>query len=240
MCKLVNTVAVVTGASQGIGRAIVERFVEEGAAVIGLDLKKLPYELKGMVAYEVDVRDREGLKACVGDVMDKYGKIDILINNAGVTKDSLTEKMSEEAWDFVLDVNLKGVYNITQLIAPIMQEQGQGAIVNLSSIAGVYGNMGQANYSASKAGVIGLTKTWAKEFARKGAQVRVNAISPGTVNTEMFKAVPQKVIEEYEKKILLKRLARPEEIASAALFLASEDASYVTGHVLYVDGGIVI
>ncbi|QZY54079.1 3-oxoacyl-ACP reductase FabG [Crassaminicella profunda] len=238
MNKLEGKVAIVTGASQGIGKTIVESFVAEGAQVIGVDLNKLPYKMENVEGYEVSVTDREGLKNFYNTVIAKYEKVDILVNNAGVTKDALTEKMTEQMWDFVIDVNLKGVFNLTQLVGPQMQNLGRGSIINLSSIAGIYGNLGQSNYAATKAGVIGLTKTWAKEFARKGAQVRVNAISPGTVNTDMFKAVPEKVIEEYKKKIMLRRLAEPEEIAKVAVFLASDDSSYVTAHVLNVDGGI--
>lgn len=236
--KLNGKIAVVTGASQGIGKSIVENFVKEGAQVIGIDIKELPYEMDRVERYTVDVTDRNALLEFYNEIISKYGQVDVLVNNAGVTKDALTEKMTEEEWDFVVNVNLKGVFNLTQLIGPGMQKNGKGSIINLSSIAGIFGNTGQANYSATKAGVVGLTKTWAKEFARKGDQVRVNAISPGTVNTEMFKAVPEKVITEFKKKITLQRLAEPEEIARAAVFLASDDSSYITATVLNVDGGI--
>jgi len=240
MRKLEGRVAVVTGASQGIGKAITTTFASEGAKVIGVDLNKLPYQMENVQGYEASVTNRDSLEKMVQSVVSEYGKIDILVNNAGVTKDALTEKMTENMWDVVIDVNLKGVFNLTQLIGPHMQSLGKGSIINIASIAGIYGNVGQANYAASKAGIIGVTKTWAKEFARKGAQVRVNAISPGPVRTEMFDAVPAKVIEDFENKTMLKRIAEPMEIAKAALFLASDDASFVTAHVLSVDGGIRI
>lgn len=240
MNRLLGKVAIVTGASKGIGRTIAEYFAKEGAAVIGVDINSLQYENDSIEGFEVDVTDRNALKKFYSLAISKYGKIDILVNNAGVTRDALIDRMSEEMWDFVVDVNLKGVFNITQLVGPQMQNLGAGSIINLSSIAGIYGNIGQSNYSATKAGIIGLTKTWAKEFARKGAQVRVNAISPGSVNTDMFKSVPERVIEEYKKKILLKRLAEPDEIAKGAVFLASDESSYITAHVLCIDGGITL
>jgi len=150
----------------------------------------------------------------------------------------MTRKMTDEMWDLVIDVDLKGVFNLTRLIGPQMEDKGSGAIVNISSVVGEYGNIGQANYAAAKAGVIGLTKTWAKEFARKGAAVRVNCITPGYTMTEMLKTVPQELLDSFAAKTMLGRLGQPEEIAKAALFLASDEASYVTGQTLAVNGGM--
>jgi len=165
-------------------------------------------------------------------------KIDVLVNNAGITRDALIQKMTEDMWDTVIDVNLKGVFNLTQAVAPIMMENGKGSIVSISSVVGVYGNVGQTNYAATKAGVIGMTYTWAKEFTRKGAAVRSNAIAPGYVETEMMATVPDKVLQPIREKTPLGRLGKPQEIANAVLFLASDESSYINGHVLEVTGGL--
>ena len=238
MLRLENKVAMVTGASQGIGRAIAETFAREGATVIAVDMNKLPYEVNNIYGYEVNVTDREGIKTFFNSVIEKFGKVDILVNNAGITRDALIQKMTEEMWDLVIDVNLKGLFNIAQLIGPHMMETGKGSIINIASVVGEFGNVGQTNYAATKAGVIGMTKTWAKEFARKGANVRVNSVAPGYINTDMMKTVPEKVLENIRSKTMLGRLGEAEEIANAVLFLASDESSYVTGHNLSVNGGI--
>ena len=238
MLRLENKVAMVTGASQGIGRAIAETFAREGATVIAVDMNKLPYEVNNIYGYEVNVTDREGIKTFFNSVIEKFGKVDILVNNAGITRDALIQKMTEEMWDLVIDVNLKGLFNIAQLIGPHMMETGKGSIINIASVVGEFGNVGQTNYAATKAGVIGKTKTWAKEFARKGANVRVNSVAPGYINTDMMKTVPEKVLENIRSKTMLGRLGEAEEIANAVLFLASDESSYVTGHNLSVNGGI--
>ena len=238
MLRLNNKIAVVTGASQGIGRAIVERFVTEGATVIAVDMNKIPYEGESIFGYELNVTDREKITEFFTNIIEKFGKVDILVNNAGITRDALIQKMTEDMWDLVIDVNLKGVFNMTQVIGPNMMENGYGSIINIASVVGEFGNVGQTNYAATKAGVLGLTKTWAKEFARKGANVRVNSVAPGYCNTDMMKTVPEKVLDNMRAKTMLNRLGEPEEIANAVLFLASDEASYVTGHNLSVNGGM--
>lgn len=238
MLRLNNKIAVVTGASQGIGKAIVERFVKEGATVIAVDMNKVPYEGEKIFGYELNVTDREKIAEFFTNIIEKFGKVDILVNNAGITRDALIQKMTEDMWDLVIDVNLKGVFNMTQVIGPNMMENGYGSIINIASVVGEFGNVGQTNYAATKAGVLGLTKTWAKEFARKGANVRVNSVAPGYCNTDMMKTVPEKVLDNMRAKTMLNRLGEPEEIANAVLFLASDEASYVTGHNLSVNGGM--
>ena len=198
----------------------------------------LTYENPNVEGYKLNVADSAACKEFYDYVIGKYGKIDILVNNAGITRDAMTRKMTDEMWDLVIDVNLKGVFNLTRLVGPQMEEIGGGSIISISSVVGEYGNIGQANYAATKAGVIGLTKTWAKEFARKGVPVRVNAIAPGYIMTDILKTVPQDLLDKFAKLTMLGRLGQPEEIAKAALFLASDDSSYVTGHVLSVNGGM--
>jgi 3-oxoacyl-[acyl-carrier protein] reductase len=215
-----------------------EVVVKEGAKVIAADMGDLAYENPNVEGYKLSVADGEACKAFVDYVTEKYGKIDILVNNAGITRDALTRKMTVEMWNLVIDVNLKGVFNLTRHVGPQMQANGKGSIINISSVVGEFGNIGQANYAATKAGVIGMTKTWAKEFAMKGAQVSVNAISPGYTMTDILKTVPQDLLDKFAAQTMLGRLAQPEEIANAALFLASDESSYVTGHNLSVNGGM--
>ncbi len=247
--RLEGKVVIITGAGSGIGRASVKRFCEEGATVIGcdIDVEQLSSlaseckELKGkMIPKKLDVTDRTAVQATIDEIKNYYGRIDGLINNAGVTRDGLLQKISEEDWDMVIDVNLKGVFNMTQFVIPVMLEQGTGSIVNTSSIVGVYGNIGQTNYAASKAGVNAMTKTWAKEFTRKGAKIRVNSVAPGFTKTPMTEKVPEKILAALEERIPLKRMGEPEEIADVYLFLISDESSYVTGQVIGVDGGLVL
>ena len=236
--RLENKVAIITGAAKGLGAAMAQLFAQEGAKVIAADMMPLTYEAENVEFYRLNVTDAEACKALTEYAREKFGKIDILVNNAGITRDGMTRKMTDEMWDLVIDINLKGVFNLTRYVGPLMEELGGGSIINIASVVGEYGNIGQANYAASKAGVIGLSKTWAKEFARKGVPVRCNAIAPGYIMTDMMKTVPEDLLKKFASLTMLGRLGQPEEIAKAALFLASDDASYVTGHVLSVNGGM--
>ena len=236
--RLENKVAIVTGAAKGLGGAMAQLFAQEGAKVIAVDMAPLTYECENVEYYSLNVTDSAACKALTDYAKEKYGKIDILVNNAGITRDAMTRKMTDEMWDLVIDINLKGVFNLTRYVGPLMEELGGGSIINIASVVGEYGNIGQANYAASKAGVIGLSKTWAKEFARKGVPVRCNSIAPGYIMTDMMKTVPEDLLKKFAGLTMLGRLGQPEEIAKAALFLASDDASYVTGHVLSVNGGM--
>ncbi len=236
--KLQGKVAVVTGGAQGIGMEICKAFANAGAQVVAADMGEMKYEMENVTYFPLNVTNVEGCKKFFDDVVAKFGKIDILVNNAGITRDSMTRKMTDEQWNLVLDVNLKGAFNLVRHIGPQMEEIGGGSIINISSVVGVYGNIGQANYAATKAGIIGLTMTWAKEFARKGVPVRVNAIAPGYTMTDILKTVPQDLLDKFAQMTMLKRLGQPEEIANVALFLASQDASYITGQTISVDGGM--
>ena len=239
--RLKDKVAIITGAAKGIGFATAQRFAQEGAIVIMADMnlesvKGAAAQIPNAEAYVMNVTDRASIQATVDQVMQKHGHIDILINNAGITQDARLVKMTEAQFDTVIDVNLKGVFNCTQLIVPHMLEAKSGAIVNASSVVGLYGNFGQTNYSATKFGVIGFTKTWARELGPKG--IRVNAICPGFIATEMVKAVPENILQDIERRSWLGRLGTPEEMANVYLFLASDEASYVNGVALEASGGI--
>jgi 3-oxoacyl-[acyl-carrier protein] reductase len=236
--KLKDKVAVVTGGAKGIGAEICKAFASEGAKVIAVDMGEMSYEMENVEFYKLNITDVDGCKTFFDEMVEKYGKIDILVNNAGITRDAMTRKMTDEQWNLVLDVNLKGIFNLVRHIGPQMEVNNGGSIINISSVVGVFGNIGQANYAATKAGVIGLTKTWAKEFARKGVPVRVNAIAPGYVMTDILKTVPQDLLDKFASMTMLKRLGQPEEIAKVALFLASDDASYITGQTIQADGGM--
>ena len=236
--RLEGKVAIVTGAAKGLGGEMAQLFSKEGAKVIAADMSPLSYEAANVEYYPLNVTDSAACEALFNHARETYGRIDILVNNAGITKDALTRKMTEEQWDVVLDVNLKGVFNLTRHVGPYMQAQGSGSIINISSVVGVFGNIGQANYAATKAGLIGLTKTWAKEFSMKGGNVRVNAIAPGYTMTDILKTVPQEMLDKFAAMTMLGRLGQPHEIASAALFLASDESGYITGQVLQVDGGM--
>lgn len=244
--KLDGKVALITGGAKGIGKKTAEKFLKAGAKVVIADFDVAAGEtaLEDFEAGEaakfvqVDVTSTEQVEAMVNFTRVAYGRVDVLVNNAGITIDGFLTKMEDSAWEKVMAVNLTGVFKCTRAVAPLMMEQGSGVILNASSVVGVYGNVGQTNYSATKAGVIGLTKSWAKELGPKG--IRVNAVAPGFIVTDMTAKVPQKVLDMMENKTPLKRLGQPEDIASAYLFLASDDAGYINGAVLSVDGGLVI
>ena len=245
--RLKDKVAIITGGANGIGKAAVEVFVNEGAKVIIADFaeeqgKQLESELleknHDVLFVQLNVASKESVQSMVDTVLSRYGKIDILINNAGITKDAMLVKMTEEDFDRVLDVNLKGVFNCTQTVVPHMVAQGYGKVINTSSVSGVYGNVGQTNYAATKAAVVGMTKTWAKELGRKG--INVNAVAPGFTRTSMTEKMPEKVLSYMESIVSLQRLGDPKDIANAYLYLASDESSYVNGHVLHVDGGIMM
>ncbi len=230
--------AVVTGSENGIGKAIVSSFLENGAEVIGLDLQAEDGRVLGYEYRRADVSDMGACEDVISRIYAEHEKIDILVNCAGITRDAMTRKMTEEQFDEVVAVNLKGVWNVTRLVGPKMQAEHGGSIINISSVVGIYGNIGQVNYAATKAGVIGMTKTWAKEFALKDGNVRVNAVAPGYTLTDMLKTVPQELLDRFAGQTMLGRLAKPEEIAAAVLFLASDMSSYITGEVLNVNGGM--
>jgi 3-oxoacyl-[acyl-carrier protein] reductase len=236
--RLQGKTAVVTGGARGLGEAMAKLFAAEGAKVIICDMGEPQSTYNNVEFYKLNVTDVEACKKFTETVVEKYKKIDILVNNAGITKDGMTRKMTDEMWDAVIAVNLKGVFNLTRFIGPHMEDTGGGSIINISSIVGEAGNIGQVNYSATKAAVIGMAKTWAKEFARKGVPVRCNAIAPGYIMTDILKTVPQDLLDKFAAATMLGRLGQPDEIAKAALFLASDDASYVTGTVLQVNGGL--
>jgi 3-oxoacyl-[acyl-carrier protein] reductase len=244
--RLQDKVAIVTGGGQGIGRATAITFAREGAKVVVADMNE---EATKAVAEEitssggqaipvvVNVTQSDSVDAMVQATVDWGGTIDVLVNNAGITKDSRLQKMGEDAWDAVINVNLKGVWLCGKAASAKMLEQGSGSIINASSIVGLYGNFGQSNYAATKGGVIAMTQTWAIEMGPKG--VRVNAIAPGFTMTPMLETVPQKVLDDISSKTPMRRLGTPEDIANAYLFLASDESSFITGQVLAVSGGIL-
>ncbi|MCC5922025.1 MAG: 3-oxoacyl-ACP reductase FabG [Cyclobacteriaceae bacterium] len=242
MQRLSEKIAIITGGAQGIGKATAEKFIAEGAKVIIWDLVKEAGEKTAKelsIDFEqVDTTDSQAVKAAAKKAHTQYGRIDILINNAGITQDATLAKMTDEQWQRVLNVNLNGVFYCTQAVLPYMSEQQYGRIVNASSVVGIYGNFGQTNYVATKAGVIGMTKTWAKELGKKG--ITVNAVAPGFIATEMVKSIPQKVIDMLESKTPLGRMGKPEEIANAYAFLASDEASFISGTCLSVDGAVTL
>ncbi|MBT8534480.1 glucose 1-dehydrogenase [Polynucleobacter paneuropaeus] len=239
--RLKDKVAIITGAAKGIGFATAKRFAEEGAKVMIADIsmeavKTAAAQIPNAEAFVVNVTDRASIQIALDQILERHGQIDILINNAGITQDARLIKMTEAQFDAVIDVNLKGVFNCTQLVVPHMLGKGKGAVVNASSVVGIYGNFGQTNYSATKFGVIGFTKTWARELGAKG--IRVNAVCPGFISTEMVKAMPDNILQDIEKRSWLGRLGTPEEMANVYLFLASDEASYVNGVALEASGGI--
>ena len=237
MNSLKGKVAVVTGGTTGIGYAVSLKLREAGADVYACARHEKNFT-NGIRYHELDVRKKESCRRLYEDIMAAHGHIDILAANAGIIADSMTEKMEEEEFDRVIETNLKGVFRMVRLIGPQMERQGGGAIVTVGSVVGEYGNIGQANYAASKAGIIGMSKSWAKEFARKGSPVRVNVVAPGYIMTDMLKGLPEHLLMKFVEKTMLKRLGRPEEVAEEIAFLVSDAASYVTGTVIDVNGGM--
>lgn len=245
--RLLDKVAIITGGARGIGEATAKKFAKEGARLVIADINEenmeaTANEIKAsggeVSSILVDVRDKASVENMIDYAIKKYGRLDILVNNAGITMDSTLLKMTEDQWDKVVDVNLKGVYLCGQAAAKVMAENGSGVILNASSVVGIHGNFGQTNYAATKWGVIGMTKTWAKELGKKG--VRVNAVAPGFILTPMVKKMPENVLDMMKDKSPLKRLGEPEDIANAYAFLASDEAKFITGAVLEVTGGVVI
>jgi 3-oxoacyl-[acyl-carrier protein] reductase len=244
--RLKGKTVMITGASRGIGKTSALMMAKEGADMILCDVS----DAVQVVADEIqafggkaisvicNVTDRDSVQAAVEQAVAVFGKVDVLVNNAGVTGDATLLKMSEEQWDKVIDVNLKGTFNMGQAVAKVMTAAGGGAIINTASVVGLYGNFGQSNYAATKWGVIGLTKTWCKELGK--FNVRVNAVAPGFIMTEMTAAMPDKVLDMMKDKSPLKRLGTPEDVANAYIFLASDEAAFMSGSVLSVDGGVVL
>ncbi|MBS1596354.1 MAG: 3-oxoacyl-[acyl-carrier-protein] reductase [Bacteroidetes bacterium] len=242
-----NKVAVITGGAAGIGRAAVEKFACEGAAVAIWDVNEVQgKELELILLHEgfaakftrVNTAKYDEVEAATKAVIAQFGRIDILVNNAGITRDASLQKMTAENWQQVLDVNLTGVFNCTKAVTPGMIAQNSGVIINTSSIVGLYGNYGQSNYAATKSGVIGLTKTWARELGKNN--IRVNAVAPGFIATDMINTIPEKVITSMQEKVPLRRLGTPEDVANLYAFLASDEAAFISGTVISVDGGLTI
>lgn len=247
MNGLKDRVAVITGGADGIGRATAMRFAQEGAVVVIWDMneekgKQTAAEINAAggkaLFLKVNTSNFAEVEAASKKVVEQYGKYEILINNAGITRDSTLKKMTPELWQQVIDVNLTGVFYCAKCAADIMTEQGWGRIVNASSVVALYGNFGQTNYVATKAGLIGMTKTMARELGKKG--VTVNAVAPGFILTDMVRKMPEEVLKSMEDKVPVKRLGKPEEIAAAYAFLASDDAAYINGTVISVDGGMTV
>jgi 3-oxoacyl-[acyl-carrier protein] reductase len=245
MTRLAGRVAIVTGAARGIGKATALRFGREGAGVAVWDIdvaagQKVVDEITAAGGdarfYAVNTTDAEQVRAAAEAVNTDFGRIDILINNAGITRDATLKKMALEQWEQVISVNLTGVFLCTQAVIPYMEANNYGRIINASSIVGLSGNFGQTNYAATKAGVVGMTRVWAREFGRKG--ITSNAIAPGFIMTEMMATIPEKVLDTFKSRTPVQRLGTVEELAAAYLFLASEEAGFINGEVLSVDGGI--
>lgn len=247
MSRFKNRMVVVTGGSAGIGKAAVEKFAREGAAVAIWDVNEtLGKELEILLQTEglairfikVNTASLAQVEQATAETVKQFGKIDVLINNAGITRDASLQKMTSEQWQQVVDVNLTGVFNCCKAVSPVMIQHNYGRIVNTSSIVGLYGNYGQANYAATKAGVIGLTQTLARELGKNN--ITVNAVAPGFIATDMIKTIPEKVIAMMTEKVPLKKLGTPEDVANTYAFLASDEAQFISGTVISVDGGLTI
>ncbi|MBK8444090.1 MAG: 3-oxoacyl-[acyl-carrier-protein] reductase [Sphingobacteriales bacterium] len=245
--ELKNRVAIITGGARGIGKATALSFAKEGAAVAIWDLNETAGQAvvqeiiqqggKAMFV-QVNTSDLAAVEVAAQQVAQTLGRIDILVNNAGITRDATLKKMSSEQWQQVIDVNLTGVFNCTKAVVPYMEQNAFGRIINASSVVALYGNFGQSNYAATKAGVIAMTQVWARELGRKG--ITVNAVAPGFIATELIKTIPEKIVNSLTERTPLGRLGTPEDIANAYVYLASDKASFITGTVISVDGGITI
>jgi 3-oxoacyl-[acyl-carrier protein] reductase len=239
MNRLNGKAVIVTGGARGVGYEICKRFSEENPEIIySIDTSAAGYEHKKVRLVQLDITDRSAVASFSRQIKQETGHADVLINNAAITRDAMLVKMSEEQWDLVIAVNLKGTFNITQAVAPFMLEQKKGSIISISSGSGVYGNVGQTNYAATKAGLIGMTYTWAKELNLKGGEIRCNVLAPDNIETEMAKSIPAKILEPLIARTPLKRMCRPAEVADTALFLASDESSFINGQVICVNGGL--
>jgi 3-oxoacyl-[acyl-carrier protein] reductase len=245
--RLHGKISIITGGGQGIGRATAVKFAKEGAKVAVCDINMTAVaetltEIRSFggegLGFQVDVTDKESIARMVEGVMFAWQRIDTLVNNAGIVQDARLSKMTDDQFDCVIDVNLKGVYNCTKAVVDIMLQQNSGCILNASSIVGLYGNFGQTNYAATKFGVIGMVKTWARELGGKG--IRANAICPGFIATPILDSMPEKILKSIEEKVPMGRLGRPEEIANTYAWLASDEASYINGAVIEVSGGVTL
>ncbi len=233
---LKDKIALITGGSRGIGKEIVLKYAENGATVISGDLIDPDYSHENVIHVKLNVTDRENIKKVAAEIKEKYKKLDILVNNAGITRDSLLQRMKEEDWDLVVDINLKGVYNVMQGMVSLLLKSDGASVINMASVVGLDGNMGQTNYSATKGGVIAMSKTWAKEFGRKN--LRSNAIAPGFIKTDMTHVLPEKVVEAVLENTPLKKMGDAQDVANAALFLGSDMSKFITGQVIRIDGGL--
>ena len=244
--RLQDKVAIITGSAQGIGYATARKFLDEGAKVVVCDINRKSVDAalatlsaSGSVdGFVVDVTMRDQIDTVAAAVVQRHGRIDVLVNNAGITIDARLQKMTDDQFDRVLDVNLKGTYNCAQAVLDTMLKQGSGVILNASSVVGIYGNFGQTNYAASKFGVIGFVKTWARELGPKG--VRCNAVAPGFIATHILDTIPDKVLDQLKERVPLRRLGTPEDVANVYAFLASDEASYINGAVIEVSGGLTV
>ncbi len=233
-----NKVCIVTGGTEGIGLEVCKQMAREGAVVYACARHEKDLSEFNIRYHQLDVTDTDSCKKLFDDIVEENGRIDIAVLDAGVTADALTVKMTDEQFERVIDVNIKGIFNVGRLVGPFMEKQGFGSIVLVGSVVGEQGNIGQINYAASKGAVMSMTKTWAKEFSRKGAAVRVNCVAPGYIMTRMMDTVPAELLEKFASKTMLKRLGKPEEIAQVICFVASDMASYVTGTVISANGGM--
>ena len=239
MNRLEGKVVVVTGGARGVGYEICRRFSEENPqAIYSLDMNPGGYRHEVVHNVQLNICDREALAGFAQRVREEQGRCDVIINNAAITRDGMLHKMTEDNWDAVIEVNLKGTFNVTQALVPFLLEQKKGSIICISSGSGVYGNIGQTNYAATKAGLIGMVYTWAKELNLHGEEIRSNILAPDNVETEMAKSIPAKILEPLIERTPLKRMCKPIEVANTALFLASDEASFINGQVICVNGGL--